>query len=340
MQKIVWIDNAKIIACFFVVLAHSATNIFWEITNYDQAWWVAGTYASMTRWCISVFVMLSGQLLLDPSKIESLKVFYRKRFSRILIPLIFWSLFFLAFNYFGSRLALGSPVTVVDMVKSILMGVPYFHLWYLYMIVVFYLATPGIRHIIKPLSTKSLWVICISLFAFSILLTMLLSSKYIELPAWAKIITYLPYFLLGHLINQTKVNPPAWLLSGVFVISVVCTILGIHYTAVHGYNEYYFFENLSLTVVPMSIAIIFLLKRLTRPIISLSACKYLAALSFGVYLIHPFFIAILRYGANISVYSLHPLISIPVIAIVVFILSGASSMVIGKIPKLKRIIGM
>lgn len=91
----VWINNAKIVAMFAVVIVHVAATFVLNSPIGSSNWWVGNLYESAARWSVPVFVMLSGALLLHPNKQESLSVFYKKRLSRILVPLIFWSLFYL-----------------------------------------------------------------------------------------------------------------------------------------------------------------------------------------------------------------------------------------------------
>src|SRR3546814_13654277 len=63
---------------------------------FDNQWWASNFDDSLTRSCVPVFLMISGVLLLG--KQETLAVFFRKRFARILPPLLFWSLFYMSWN--------------------------------------------------------------------------------------------------------------------------------------------------------------------------------------------------------------------------------------------------
>src|SRR3712207_2098915 len=90
-----WVDNLRIVAAFAVVVIHVSSGVMDEQATGSTNWWIGNLYNSMMRWCVPAFVMVSGLLLLDPSKNESIRLFYRKRTRRVLVPLLFWTMFFL-----------------------------------------------------------------------------------------------------------------------------------------------------------------------------------------------------------------------------------------------------
>jgi surface polysaccharide O-acyltransferase-like enzyme len=341
-SRVLWINNARILACFVVVLLHVSAGVVTGIQNTDSAyWWIGNVFDSLSRWCIPVFVMISGMLLLDNAKDEPLRVFYRKRLSRILVPLLFWTLFYLLFRYFGEPLVHGKPVSILTLAGSVLNGVPYAHLWYLYMLVGLYLLVPFLRKIAWHSTRNELLFLCSALFALSILGEVFISYYFnIDLPATFKFIFYLPYFLAGYLISRTTFNPSALILGMVFILSVALTSVGYHYSLrPDGTSNGYFYQNLSITVAPMSISIMFLLKRFRVPIISPAFSDKLALLSLGVYLIHPFFLELLNFF-GLAAKSFNPLSAIPSIAILIFILASIASLLISKITLVNKIIGL
>lgn len=121
-----------------VVVLHVAATNFGAFGNQ---WWASNFYDSLTRSCVPVFLMISGVLLLD--KHETLSVFFRKRFARVLPPLLFWSLFYMAWNAWQGRGYGAWP----GWMERLARGPVAFHLWYLYAIVGIYLFVPFLRHI-------------------------------------------------------------------------------------------------------------------------------------------------------------------------------------------------
>ena len=131
-------DAARIGACFMVIVLHVAAVNF---DVFDERWWAANFYDSLTRSCVPVFLMISGVLLLDRQ--EAIPVFFRKRFGRILPPLLFWSLFYMAWNT-----SQGEQYGAWDgWIRTLASGPVAFHLWYLYAIVGIYLFVPFLRNI-------------------------------------------------------------------------------------------------------------------------------------------------------------------------------------------------
>jgi surface polysaccharide O-acyltransferase-like enzyme len=131
-------DATRVGACFMVVLLHVSAMNFGTL---DDHWWASNVYDSLTRSCVPVFLMISGVLLLG--KHEALSVFFRKRFSRILPPLLFWSLFYMASNAWQGKDYGAWP----EWVRRLASGPVEFHLWYLYAIVGIYLFVPFLRRI-------------------------------------------------------------------------------------------------------------------------------------------------------------------------------------------------
>ena len=76
-QRFYNLDIIRLFATIAVIILHVAASM--SSFNYSTSDWMAGNiYFSLTRWCVPVFIMLSGILLLDPSKEYSNKVFFQK----------------------------------------------------------------------------------------------------------------------------------------------------------------------------------------------------------------------------------------------------------------------
>ena len=120
---------------------HSSKNI-----NVD--WVVANLYDSVSRWSVPVMVMISGLLLLDPQKEYPIKIFFKKRFNKILIPLVFWSIVYTIWKYKTGIIA-WQPLPAGLILKSFIDGTVFYHLWFVYMIIGLYISTPILRIFIK-----------------------------------------------------------------------------------------------------------------------------------------------------------------------------------------------
>ena len=73
-------DLIRTLAIIGVVILHAANEaIVPQVMNQTEIyrWWMVNIYQTLGRTGVPLFVMLTGALLLQPSKIESLSVFLR-----------------------------------------------------------------------------------------------------------------------------------------------------------------------------------------------------------------------------------------------------------------------
>jgi hypothetical protein len=115
------------------------------VAEGGAAWWIANLTDSAGRWCVPVSVMVSGALLLDPRRAEPPREFYRRRLVRIGVPLVAWTLVYLAYR----RWWLDEPLTAGEAGRDVLAGTPFLQLYFLYVLVGLYLLTPYLRILIR-----------------------------------------------------------------------------------------------------------------------------------------------------------------------------------------------
>ncbi|RCW15878.1 hypothetical protein RSP816_00775, partial [Ralstonia solanacearum] len=163
-----WIDAARVISIFAVVFLHISASVVTEADFGSSFWWHGNFYDSMVRWCVPVFVMISGALLLDESRVEDAVTFYKRRVGRLLLPLIFWTIAFLFWNAIKARFS-GAEFGLVHAVKSVANGKPHYHMWFLFMIFGLYLFTPLIRTLVRNAGRRELWFFVIVMFSLSAL---------------------------------------------------------------------------------------------------------------------------------------------------------------------------
>ena len=336
----VWINNSKIFAIFAVIFLHVSAGVVVGNDLGSGYWWIGNLYDSLVRWCVSVFVMTSGALLLDQNKKEDLSTFYGKRISRILWPILFWSAFFL-FWTFLKGLIKGNPLSAMELLKILLSGKPYYHMWFLYMILGLYLFTPFFRKVIAHSTDRELIFLVIFMFMLAAIRS-LYSKIYPEggpdlFIFW--FLSFIPYFVMGYLIRQTVSQPSKLVLFVIFGLSFLGTAFGCYLVGIRsGLNAgLYFYDNLSVTVIPMSVSIMFLLKTCEAPIFSESLTQKIASLTLGIYLIHPIILDVINYKTP-GTMAFNPVVSIPVIAIFIFGLSLLGVWIIDQLPYIKRTI--
>jgi surface polysaccharide O-acyltransferase-like enzyme len=340
-----WLDNARILSCFAVVLLHTAGSIVYHYSGRDASFFLAGSvYNAFTRWSVPFFLMISGMLLLNPRRNLSAAQFYRKRFSRILIPLLFWTALYslirlLPVVHDAGALRAESGRLVID----IFAGNPYYHLWYLYMLIGLYLFLPFVCYCVKAAPRKDLILLCCVWFAIAMVSSAVWSMSGPHGGRFSIFIgsffEFMPYCIAGYLIGTSPAGKRKGLPWLVFFVAGLASIL-LSYRLANESDEirFYSYNFVSITVVPMSLALFALSKRLDRPLLGARLTSYGASLTFGIYLIHPAMLKLME-AWGITATMLHPAVAVPLTAACALLLSTLAAAGLMALPGLRRTIG-
>ena len=337
-----YLNILRVLASFAVVVTHVSASVLFTATPLTSlAWWVANLGESVSRWCIPVFIMISGALLLDPSREYPMVCFYKKRVKRIFFPLVFWTFF-----YFAIRSGSGW-LTITEMIQDILRGEPYYHLWYLYMIPGLYLFTPFLRTYVKYSSNKERIVLIIMTFILANCY-LLINQKYFgnQHSVFTVFPPYLAYYLCGY---QLRLMGPRKIKLHYLVATVMVFVLFIAMgtgisVKIFGMQKGLFLYNfLCPPVIVMSVAVFLTMYRLAySQILSRSAMiqfvERFAQTSFGIYLLHAAIIHVMTKVIEQSDINHYSLFSVPTLAILVFLLSYVVVSIVIRIPFLRRVV--
>lgn len=131
-ERIIWLDILRLFACFLVLLTHSSM----PENNMESSIWLA--LISLLCWpSPDLFIGVSGAVLL-PVK-EQTKEFLKKRFSKIVIPAVFWSVFMVIWNLYSGRI---STDTAIEQFLFIPIKPVIGIYWFIYVICGLYLFAP------------------------------------------------------------------------------------------------------------------------------------------------------------------------------------------------------
>ena len=290
MSRNINYDILRLIATFAVILIHIISiynlNNFYKYDDFDLYFY--DILNKSLFWCVPVFFMLSGALLLGNDK-EDMFSFYRKRFNKILLPTLFWSMFFLVY------LHLYQNFNLANMIGAFLKGKPFYHLWFMFAILGLYVFTPYLRIIVQKLEKREFQVLLILLFIFSMgdnFLSQFLSNSG---TLFSSFVGYLGYFILGFYIKKFGFILPKFL-RGLFPFLLLTLIFAIiSFMITHKYNLDISFLSYHSPLILLEAFILYCYinsKKIT--IKSSSTIFALSDLTFGVYLIHPLFIILLK----------------------------------------------
>jgi surface polysaccharide O-acyltransferase-like enzyme len=349
------VDLIRTVAIFLVILLHASIE---GIPVSDPMspqgitlWWTSDVYRSIALVCVPLFVMLSGSLLLQPSKVdEPIRVFFKKRWKRIGIPFLFWGAAYFAWSFFVN----GKELNLTSIAQGVFTG-PYYHFWYLYILIGLYLLTPVIRVLVAHANWKIMKYFLIVWFVGTAVIPLFrLSSDISSAANWFNesvfVVTGLVgYYILGAYVSKIKLRSSRLFL--VLAAGWLFTIFGTYFI-VGTLGESFSTRLLDASgfgVILASVALFFLLAAAvpsqtveTRFPKANKVLKIISVNTLPIYLFHVMVMEVLQrgyLGFSISVTTLNPIIEIPLIATVTLLICVAVIVPLKKIPYVKRIIG-
>jgi len=338
--KIIWVDSIRVVACFMVVFLHTAAPLLNKYHDISLTYWFWGNiYDSTVRVCVHLFFMISGFLLLQ--KDEPLTSYFSKRFSKLFIPIVFWSLFFVLWR----NLFVHDNHLTFQHFYSLVLKPSYYHLWFLYALIGLYLFVPILRKVTTSADNTLLiyysviWFIAVSLIPLAEKVSGIDSR--IDLYS---ISGYVGYLVLGLILGRKEISTKVFVISvAIFLISIVITFLGTYILTLRNEGIFvgYLYGYLAPNTIVAACACFIVIKYLasnTKTLQITAVQKLTATLSscsFGIYLLHPVFLYLLKNGTlgiKLSAWTGNPLWYVPITSICVFVLSFLLIFIIRKIP--------
>lgn len=332
MERIKYVDTLKFVAIFAIVLLHTAY-IWPKVCFLGHPF---NDIREFVRFGVPLFLMITGMLTLN-KEIE-LEAFFKKKFVRIVYPLVFF--FIVAY--------------VLGVYKSFLTT-----FWYCWMIIGVYIALPILNIFIKHASEKDLEYYVIVFLIASLIYTV---ARYFKIQMALDLDVFIgpaAYVILGYYLSKKKFNISSnkmILLSLIAYIAV--SVIMVNYNSRLQLNSNVVvvsFLNLNIFQVVQTASIFMLVKSLYE---SSSGIFYkircllerdringiflsISRSSYGIYLFHmilfkgyftPFF-------EKFSMTGTQTFISIWVVAIFLLVISWLTIWILGKIPYVNRISG-
>lgn len=192
-------DLLRVICCAAVVVLHTGSIYLagWEPGMPAFRRTLAGLMQSLTRDAVPLFVMLSGAFLLPDRRNGDFRRFYRKSMAKVGVPTLVFSALYVAYAYVVllAKIYLkhtAGPDQLGQPLKLWLSGVPYFHMWFMYMLAGLYAVTPFLVRLRERMGAGA-WF---AAGAACTLAGMALSAR-LALPWYLQWLAYLGYFMLG-----------------------------------------------------------------------------------------------------------------------------------------------
>ena len=350
-NRIFYLDQVRALAIILVILCHVLRE-YTKIRPIGSVGWSSTAFLiDFGVMGVPLFLMISGSLLLNRD--YELGDFLKRRFSRILIPFIFWALLLPIFKII-------TYPTDPSNYLTLFLDSQY---WFVWMLIGVYLFLPILNSFIKEFKMKGveyflvIWLLTIGLNTFGIY-----PFHNLELSYFAG---YVGYIVLGYYLTNKEFNltdrQMIWLS---LIIFIVFTAINIRFTLTHGKVgltgdnnlKYYHYETLIVVLQSTGVFLFFVYYAkycskhvntfrnkvysffkdtfMSKIILTISVCSY------GMFLIHYFIV----YGLRWIDHNMFPIYSasvayLPIVLILVIFLSWLIIYVLSKIPILREISG-
>lgn len=336
-----WADLLRALATLAVIVLHTAADFLYRFNSIPPSHWhAANFFDSFTRFCVPVFVMLSGALLLGrPHEIGD---FMKRRVLRIIGPLVFWSILYIARSVWQDHaLSTADLSSLLRYTGHQLLSGSAFHLWYMYMIIGLYLCIPFLNKWTLQATDREITYflgICLS----GILLAQPLLAPFRPAIDMRFFGGYVGFLVLGYVLAKR----PAEALLGrtgiaLWIIGSLIAVMGTFWLTrrdgtFHGYFYDYFSPNVILA------ALGFFLWIRHSPYVAKGRMGFwihtISTNSYGIYLAHLLVLGLLR-AYTPSGYIAHPALSIPLTSVAVLLVSTLLVRLIANLPGGKYISG-
>lgn len=325
MERDYSLDVLRVIAISLIVLMHS------PIPDSASGFVLSGI-SYFTAPGIGLFFMISGALLLG-NKLST-KDFLKRRFSKVLFPTLFWTVFYMVVAY------VKAPIPLDVLVRRVL-SIPFSAqghgvLWFMYTLAGLYLLTPILSHWLVFASKREVefyLVLWGATLIYPYLKPVLLINEG-DTGLLYYFSGYGGYYVLGYYLKNLYEFK-----RGHFIIALVVSfaIPAILYLSHFEFDFYSMLWYLSLPVASMSFCWYTGICRMHNKCLSIIAS--FSKMSFGIYLIHIFIMRDIVW--NIDAVRVFPaFVQLGLITVVTLLLSFVISWAISKLPFSKYIIGL
>lgn len=333
MERKYYIDKLRVFATFCVIILHVSAGNWAYLPVFKYEWQVLNFYNGAVRFCVPIFFMITGALMLDDNYDFSIKKLFKKNIFRIFTAFAFWSLFYVVTNIVNGE------NSIKTLIKSFVLG--HYHMWFLYAIAFIYFLIPVFRKICVDKKTTEYFILIAFFFVFGLNMLEIFNftdffGTYVQNSSKINL-GYIPYVFVGYFISKNRFSAKnTKILYFLGCVSIFITIFLTKYVSIkQNLAVSTFYSYLMPNVFFVSVFIFLLFKNLfnnKKSDIITNISKY----CFGIYLIHPFVLSLIY--KFITILSFNQIYSVLIISILAFFVSLIIIYFISKIPFLNKYI--
>lgn len=339
-------DILRIMAMVAVIVTHVCGSAIHDLPVNSFSCISLNIIRAAITWDVPLFVMISGRFFLDPTREISVEKIYKKYIMHVFVAFYSWSaVYTIYYMYVGVASGIDLLRNWKEYLYEFVTG-PY-HMWYLFMLMGLYIATPILRKIVCDKKIMEYYILLFIAFQFieqygkkmpflSEIISTIWDKSYLQLTG------YVGYFILGYYLYKYKLpKKMEQLLYGVTIILIVfscvaTTMMSINEGVINEWFSQYRTPNI---IIESSGVYVFILNHVRRIHVSDRTKRWITNLgkwSFGIYLSHALIIEFVCGTLNITAAWISPFLAIPVITILVLGLSVLLVWLLSKIPILNR----
>lgn len=323
IQRYNSMDLLRVIACIAVIIIHVSTAPVGSATTA-----VPGNIRKnmelihiLVRWSVPVFFMITGFCMMQKETCS-----YKYCFSKVLkyiVTLFTVGLFYALLEGVFLARTINLEI-IINAFISVIGGYTWEHMWFVYSIIGVYLVMPVIHGFMKQGHQERL-ILTGMLLVFNILCPVL--GNYLPIGVELPFDGYLIYVCFGGMIAKCTIDKKWKYLS--FMVIVISTV----YLFVNVGKELFGFKHPIVCFMAMGIFLLISQAdyKANKIILEIAKC------SWGIYLIHPFFMNVALKVLKIDLLSGMLYLKVFIFAIVLFMISLIATYILRKIPVIKTI---
>ncbi len=314
-KRILWIDILRTIGIISIILLHIMGN---TINTYHLSNNTYPIFINLLYFSIPLFIMLSGMYFLN--KDISIKEMFHKYILRIFLVLIIFGSFYslLELIFLNKSLSLSYIPLIL---KNILTGNLWAHMWYLYLVLALYIITPFLRIITKNITKQDYQILLIILFIFTILIPEINYIFKTNIAFFIPLSVYLFYYFYSAYLTKYNFSNKYKIISYILgIIAIILIILKVNIFALT-------YTSLLPFLISNLIFIIFMNKEYNNKVLT-KISNLIGKSCLGIYLIHQFFINIIFKLLKIDFIIKSPYLGLIIYTFIVLILSLLTTLIL------------
>lgn len=335
-ENIDWINSLRIVALYAVIILHSTSLLLQQFGKVSMSdWMVADFLNAIVRFAVPVFVMITGALSLG--KEYEIGSFLKKRLLRVVVPFLFWSLIYIGYSLYNEEIAFTADAWAnTRMVLHLLKVGSSYHLWYVYMLIGLYFFIPVIGKFVRHATEKEILYFLLVWFGV-LLITQPYLVRYNPSVDMHYFAGFVGYLVLGYYLAFKDFgirNLRVWVVL-LFVAAVLVIAFGSREIAgSRRWPSTMFFEPVSPAIVVLASSV-FMIFKLSAPELSPAIIRirdFAGRYNYGIYLAHALVLYVLEDPLGIYYQLCTPIVSIPLTALICFVITLLVVWVVNKLP--------